>query len=136
MREHGLLAGRDRAASFGGDTSRDDSDEVTAKLDCSLFLLDRQPLRADVDVLAFGRRLARLIELVAERRDCDHQRADDEVEDIVASHCRTPEDIFAILPRMERRRNPGELGAAFCDGAWLTARPRRSRPPCALIRIL
>jgi hypothetical protein len=37
---------------------------------------------------------------------------------------------------MERQRNPGELGAAFCDGASLTARLRRTRPPCAPIRIL
>jgi hypothetical protein len=37
---------------------------------------------------------------------------------------------------MERRRNRGEPGAALGDGAWLTVRPRRSRPPCAPIRIL
>jgi hypothetical protein len=51
-----------------------------------------------------------LVEFVAECGDCDHQRADDEVEDIVASHCRTPEDIFAILPR--------NGGAAKSGRAW------------------
>lgn len=107
--EHGLIAGRDRAASFGGDTWRDDLNEVTAKLDCSLFLLDRQPLRANVDVHAFGRRLARLIELVAERRDCDDQRADDEVEDIVASYCRTPGIFLLSYPGW----SGGEIGASL-----------------------
>ena len=58
----------------------------------ALFLLDRQPLWADVDVDALGRLLVGLIEFVTEHGNRNHERADDEVEDIVASHCRTPKD--------------------------------------------
>src|ERR1043166_8484998 len=54
--------------------------------DASLFLLDRQPLRADVDVHPFGRRLVLPIELIAERGDGDHQGANDKVKDVGASH--------------------------------------------------
>jgi len=39
-----------------------------------------------------GRLLVGLIEFVTEHGDRNHERADDEVEDIVASHCRTPKD--------------------------------------------
>ena len=43
----------------------------------ALFLLDRQPLWADVDVDALGRLLVGLIEFVTEHGDRNHERADD-----------------------------------------------------------
>ena len=67
------------------------------KQDFQLFLLDRQTFRADVDVDALGRLFAGLIELVTQRSDRDHQRADDEIENILASHCE-PQRIFFCDP--------------------------------------
>ena len=68
----------------------------------ALFLLDRQPLWADVDVDALGRLLVGLIEFVTEHGDRNHERADDEIEDIVASHCRPPKDACCDLIPDER----------------------------------
>ena len=49
----------------------------------SLLLLDRQALGADIDAHALGL-LAVLIELIAQDGDNNHQRADDEKDDVAA----------------------------------------------------
>ena len=51
----------------------------------ALFLLDRQAVGADIDTHTLGL-LAILIELITHHGDNDHQRADDEVDDIAATH--------------------------------------------------
>jgi hypothetical protein len=65
---------------------------------CALLLLDRDAGRADVELDAF-RLLAVLIELIAEHGDHDHQRADNEIEEVVAGHLlHFSEDGFDYLP--------------------------------------
>src|SRR5439155_9469299 len=63
-----------------------------------LFLLDRDALFAEVDLHATWL-LLRLINLIAEHRDGHDERADDEIEDVVAVH----RSVF--------------LGASFFEGA-------------------
>ena len=51
----------------------------------SLFILDRQAAGADIDVQALGL-VTILIKLVANHGDHDHQRADNQIKQIVACH--------------------------------------------------
>jgi hypothetical protein len=55
--------------------------------DARSFALDGQPAGTDIDMQALGL-VAVLIELIAQDRDRDHQSADNQIEEIAASHGR------------------------------------------------
>ena len=59
--------------------------ETALPLSRFLFAPDRNTFFAEIDVQA-GRLLLGLVKLISERRDGDHQGADDEIEKIVAGH--------------------------------------------------
>lgn len=50
-----------------------------------LFALDRQAAGTDIDVESLGL-VAILVELIAHHGDGDRQRADNQIEDVAASH--------------------------------------------------
>jgi hypothetical protein len=54
-----------------------------------LFALDRQSVRADIDMQPFGL-VTVLIELVSQDRDGDDQRAEDQIKRVAAIHNQSP----------------------------------------------
>jgi hypothetical protein len=79
-----------------------------------LFLLDQQALGADVDTHALGL-LAVLIEFVAQDGDDDHQRADDEVDDIAAVQVLAPN--CRMLTR-DAAKSADALPVMLREGEW------------------
>jgi hypothetical protein len=61
---------------------------LNPEVNAELLFIDRQALRANVDVYTL-RLLAILIELITHHDHNDDERADDEVNNVAATHCLT-----------------------------------------------
>ena len=90
-RDNPCSAARSAAMLTGNEMIATDGGDCRCCLVAPLFAatLDRHAVRSEIDGHAL-RRMAVLIELIAQHADGDHQGADDEIENVVARHGCSP----------------------------------------------
>ena len=114
-----------------------------ARRHAALFLLDRQAVRAEMEVHALGQ-LVLPIEMIGDRGEDDRQRADDQVKNNVASHTRHqiapdyPSDMLfgRLSPRGVSRVldfpiDPAAARAAAAAARFIPGTPNQDFVMCA-----